>query len=249
MKQKGKGARVRVLVVDVGGNNIKLLATGRVAPLKLASGPRLTARRMAAAVKKAVAGWRYDVVSIGYPGPVLDERPVEEPNNLGRGWVRFDYRRAFGRPVRMINDAAMQALGSYAGGRMLFLGLGTGLGAALVLDGLVQPLEIAHLPYRSGKTYEEFLGKEAQDRMGKKRWRRIVHEIVPRLQAAFQVDDVVIGGGNAKQLRGLPPGARLGDNRYAFMGGYRLWDDRGSGSRRRAARRGGKGTSTRHLRG
>ena len=148
----------------------------------------------------------------------------------------------------MINDAAMQALGSYAGGRMLFLGLGTGLGAALVLDGIVQPLEIAHLPYRSGKTYEEFLGKEAQDRMGKKRWRRIVHEIVPRLQAAFQVEDVVIGGGNAKQLRGLPPGARLGDNRYAIIGGYRLWGG-GPASWRRAARRGGSRTSMRRPRG
>jgi hypothetical protein len=227
------GRPVRILVVDVGGNKIKLLAGGHVHPRKVPSGPRLTPGRMVRAVKKAVPDWRYDLVSIGYPGPVRNGHPVKEPANLGRGWIAYDYRRGFGRPVRIINDAAMQALGSYKGGRMLFLGLGTGLGAALVLDGLVQPLELAHLPYRSGRTYEQMLGKSALDRMGRNRWRRMVDEIVPRLHAAFQVDEVVIGGGNAKRLRRAPKGARLGDNRNAFLGGYRLWSDAGSPPRRR----------------
>jgi polyphosphate glucokinase len=184
---------------------------------------------MVAAVRKVLARTKYDRVSVGYPGPVKDNRPAEEPVNLGRGWVRFDYARAFGKPVRFINDAAMQALGSYRGGRMLFLGLGTGLGSALVLDGLVQPLEMAHLLYRSGRTYEDFLGKRGLDRMGKKKWRELVFEIVPRLRHAFQVDEVVIGGGNSKQLKGVPPATRLGDNANAFLGGFRLWQspDRG----------------------
>ena len=214
---------MKTLVVDVGGNNIKLLATGQRAARKLPSGPGLTPARMVGAVKKAAAGWAYHRVSIGYPGPVRHGRPFQEPKNLARGWVRFDYRRAFGKPVRIINDAVMQALGSYEGGRMLFLGLGTGLGAALVIEGVTQPLEIAHLPYRSGKTYEQLLGKRAQDRMGRKRWRRMVAEIVPRLHEAFQVDEVVIGGGNAKQLKTIPPGCRRGDNKNAFAGGFRLW--------------------------
>lgn len=217
---------MKILVVDVGGNNVKLLVSGQKAPRKVPSGPTLTAARMAATVKKAMDGSRYDVVTIGFPGPVKGGRPAAEPVNLGRGWVRFDYARAFGKPVRVINDAVMQALGSYRGGRMLFLGLGTGLGAALVIEGLVQPLEIAHLPYRSGNTYEDFLGKRGLDRMGKKRWRRLVAEIVPRLHHAFQVDEVVLGGGNVKQLKALPPETRLGANVNAFTGGLRLWDDR-----------------------
>ena len=222
---------MKILVVDIGGNNVKVLASGHQSHRKFPSGPDLTPARMVAGVKEAANGWRWDVVSVGLPAPIRNGRPADEPKNLGTGWVRYDYRRAFGRPVRMINDAAMQALGSYAGGRMLFLGLGTGLGAALVLEGLVQPLEIAHLSYRSGLTYEEFVGKRAQERMGKRRWRRMVHEIVPRLQDAFQVDDVVIGGGNAKQLKELPPGARLGSNRNAFLGGFRLWKDPRAGRR------------------
>jgi predicted NBD/HSP70 family sugar kinase len=225
---------LKVLVVDVGGNNIKLLATGQRAPRKVPSGPSFTARRMVAAVKLATADWRYDAVSIGFPGPVRNGRPTREPVNLGRGWVRFDYARTFGKPVRIVNDAVMQALGSYRGGRMLFLGLGTGLGAALVVEGHVQPLEIAHLPYRNGKTYEDFVGKRGQDRMGRRRWRRVVAEIVPRLFDAFQVDEVVIGGGNAKQLKEVPRGARLGDNANAFVGGFRLWE-RATARRRRAA--------------
>jgi hypothetical protein len=217
---------VKILVVDVGGNNVKLLATGQKTPRKIPSGPALTPARMVAAVKKAVAGWKYDRVTIGFPSPVKDGRIAAEPANLGRGWVRCNFRKAFGRPVRIINDAAMQALGSYRDGRMLFLGLGTGLGSALVIDGIVQPLEIAHLLYRSGKTYEDFLGKRGQDRMGKKRWRQVVWEIVPRLQKALQVDEVVLGGGNVKQLKRLPPGSRAGSNTNAFTGGFRLWGSR-----------------------
>jgi len=224
---------VKILVIDVGGNNVKLLVSGHQKPRKFPSGPSFTARQMVSEVKRVTEGWKWDVVSIGLPSPVRDGRPLEEPVNLGSGWVRYDYRRGLGKPVRMLNDAAMQALGSYRGGRMLFLGLGTGLGAALVLEGLVQPLEIAHLPYRSGLTYEDFLGKRAQDRMGKRRWRRMVHEIVPRLRDAFQVDDVVIGGGNSKQLKDLPPGTRRGDNKNAFAGGFRLWTDPRAGRRSR----------------
>jgi polyphosphate glucokinase len=226
---------VKILVVDVGGNKVKILVSGQRAPHKVPSGPHLSAAQMVAAVRRAIAGTRYDRVTVGFPGPVKDNRPAEEPVNLGRGWVRFDYARAFGKPVRFINDAAMQALGSYRGGRMLFLGLGTGLGSALVLDGLVQPLEMAHLPYRSGKTYEDFLGKRGMDRAGKKRWRALVFEIVPRLRHAFQVDEVVLGGGNAKQLKSVPAATRLGDNANAFRGGFRLWEspDRGRTARRR----------------
>jgi hypothetical protein len=215
---------VKVLVVDIGGNNVKILASGQTAVRKVPSGPGLTPREMVSGVKKAAADWAYDAVTIGFPGPVHDGHPAKEPVNVGSGWVDFDYARAFRRPVRILNDAVMQALGSYHGGRMLFLGLGTGLGAALVLEGLTQPLEIAHLLYRSGKTYEEFLGRRGLERMGKKRWRGMVAEIVPRLHDAFQVDEVVLGGGNAKHVKLLPPGARLGDNGRAFLGGFRLWE-------------------------
>jgi len=222
---------VKILVVDVGGNNVKLLATGRTQAKKFSSGPELTPARMVAGIKKTIPDWKWDVVTIGYPGSVRNGRPALEPKNLGEGWVRYNYRRAFGKPVRIINDAAMQALGSYEGGRMLFLGLGTGLGAALVLEGLVHPLEIAHLSYKDGMTYEEFLGKKAQDHMGKKKWRKMVAEIVEALYAAFQVDEVVLGGGNSKQLKEVPPQARLGSNKNAFAGGYRLWKDPLAGKR------------------
>jgi len=228
---------VKILVVDIGGNNIKLLVTGQKAPRKVPSGPTLTARRMVSAVKKAVAGWKYDAVTIGFPGPVKDGRIAAEPVNLGGGWMRFDYRKAFGRPVQIVNDAAMQALGSSRGRRELFLGLGTGLGSALVVEGHVQPLELAHLPYRNGKTYEDFLGKRGLDRVGKKRWRQLVQEIVARLYHAFQVDEVVLGGGNVKQLKGLPPHSRLGANANAFTGGFRIWDDRQKPARKRARAR------------
>jgi hypothetical protein len=224
---------LRVLVIDVGGNNIKLLVSGQMTSRKVPSGPTLTPRRMVAEVKKATADWRYDAVTIGVPTPVQDGRPAEEPKNIGRGWVRFDYRAAFGKPVRILNDAAMQAIGSYEGRPMLFLGLGTGLGAALVIDGIVQPLEIAHLSYRNGKTYEDFLGKRCLDRLGKKRWRALVTEIVTRLRQAFQVDEVVLGGGNAKHVKELPPGARLGHNGRAFTGGFRAWQAQALAPRRR----------------
>jgi polyphosphate glucokinase len=217
---------VKVLVVDVGGNNIKLLATGRRGVRKIPSGRTLTPGRMVQEVRKATADWSYRAIALGFPGVVRDGRIAEEPVNLGRGWIRYDFARGFGRPVRIVNDAVMQALGSYRGGRLLFLGLGTGLGATLIINGQAQPLEIAHLSYRAGKTYEDFLGKRGFDRAGKKRWRRLVFEIVPRLHSAFQVDEVVLGGGNAKMLRTLPRGCRRGDNRNAFRGGFRLWKKR-----------------------
>lgn len=214
---------MRVLVIDIGGSHVKVLATGRRTPVKIPSGRGLTPAKMAKAVRGATAGWRYDAVSIGYPGAVLHGKPVSEPRHLGGGWIGFSFRRAFGRPVRVINDAAMQALGSYKGGRMLFLGLGTGLGTALIVDGALEPMELAHLPYRKGRTYEEYVGKAGLARLGKKKWRRHVADVVVRLRTALQADDVVIGGGNAKLLRTLPPGTRRGSNAHAFVGGYRLW--------------------------
>jgi len=214
---------MRILVVDVGGTNVKVLASGKRTPIKIPSGPRMTPAIMVKEVLAATAGWEFDVVSIGYPGPVSKGRPALEPWNLGGGWVRFNYKKAFRKPVRIINDAAMQALGSYKGGRMLFLGLGTGLGSALIVDGVLEPMELAHLPYRKGRTYEEEVGARALKRDGKKRWRRRVADVIERLQAALETDDVVIGGGNAKKLKGLPKGVRLGSNAKAFNGGYRLW--------------------------
>jgi polyphosphate glucokinase len=215
---------MNILVVDVGGTHVKLFATGRPEPVKLDSGPGLTAERMAGAVRVATAGWEFDVVSIGYPGPVRNGHPAADPHNLGPGWVGFDYEAAFGRPVRIINDAAMQALGSYEGGRMLFLGLGTGLGSALVVEGIVQPLELAHLPYRRGYTFEEYVGVAGLERLGRRRWRRYVADVTERLAAALQADYVVLGGGNSKKLDDLPRGARLGANANAFAGGFRLWE-------------------------
>ena len=217
---------MNVLVVDVGGTSIKILGTGHRKPIKLPSGPHLTPKQMVSKVKDAVDGWDYEVVSLGYPGPVKDGKPVKEPKNLGRGWVGFDFARAFERPVRVLNDAAMQALGSYKKGRMLFLGLGTGLGTTLIVDGVVAPMELAHLPYKNGKTYEEIVGKAGLRRSGKKKWRKNVADVTSRLSAALEADDVVIGGGNAKLLKELPAGARAGKNGYAFVGGFRLWGQR-----------------------
>jgi polyphosphate glucokinase len=216
---------VNVLAVDVGGTNVKILATGQDKPRKFPSGPTLTAKEMVAGVKKLAQGWKYDAVSIGYPGLVIHGRPVSEPRNLGKGWVGFDYRAAFGKPVTIINDAAMQALGSYKGGKMLFLGLGTGLGSTLIADGIVEPMELAHLPYKKG-TYEDYVGLRGLEKRGKKKWRRQVEDVVARLSAALEPDDIVIGGGNAKRLKGLPPKSRLGDNANAFLGGFRLWEDK-----------------------
>jgi polyphosphate glucokinase len=215
---------MNILVVDVGGTHVKLLATGRAERVKLDSGPTLTPERMIAAVRGATSDWSYDVVSVGYPGPVRAGRATADPHNLAPGWVGFDFAAAFGRPVRVINDAAMQALGSYEGGRMLFLGLGTGLGSALVVEGLVQPLELAHLPYRRGHTFEQYVGAAGLERLGRRRWRHYVADVTQRLAAATQVDYVVIGGGNSKKLDTLPPGARLGANANAFAGGFRLWE-------------------------
>ncbi|WHZ23804.1 MAG: Polyphosphate glucokinase [Nitrospira sp.] len=217
---------LKVLVIDVGGTNVKVLGTGQSEPRKIPSGPAMTASKMVAAVKRAVAGWAYDVVSIGYPGPVWDGRPAAEPKNLGGGWVTCDFQRAFGKPVRIINDAAMQALGSYEGGRMLFLGLGTGLGSALMIDGVLAPMELAHLPYSKGRTYEHYVGLQGLKRWGKKRWRRHVADVTQALRRALQVEYVVLGGGNAKKLKDLPEWARLGDNGNAFLGGFRLWEER-----------------------
>ena len=218
--------RPNVLVVDVGGTHVKVLATRHRAPREIRSGPTMTAREMVKAVKRLVDDWRYDVVSIGYPGVCVHGRPIGEPHNLGPGWVGFDFARAFGRPVRIVNDAAMQALGSYRRGRMLFLGLGTGLGSAMIIDGVLEPMELAHLPYKKGRTFEDYVGLRGLERLGTKRWRRHVADATERLRAALEADDVVIGGGNAKRLKRLPDGVRVGSNRNAFIGGFRLWDER-----------------------
>jgi polyphosphate glucokinase len=216
---------VKILVIDVGGTNVKVCVTGRKEPVKILSGPAMTAARMAAAVRKATEGWTYEAVSIGYPGPVKNGKPVEEPSNLAPGWVRFDYRKAFGCPVRIVNDASMQALGSYRKGRMLFLGLGTGLGSALVADGELQPLELGHLPYRHGRCYEDYAGLRGYRRLGRKRWTRHIEKIVALLKRGLQADEVVLGGGQMKKLNKLPPGSRPGDNQDAILGGYRLWSN------------------------
>jgi predicted NBD/HSP70 family sugar kinase len=215
---------MRVLVVDVGGSHLKTLATGHTECLMLPSGPKMTAKQMVRSIRTAVASWQFSVVSIGYPGAVVHGKPVMEPRNLGRGWVGFNYQKAFGCPVRLINDAAMQALGSYRGGRMLFLGLGTGLGSALIIDGVLEPMELAHLPYKKGRTYEDYVGKAGLARLGKKTWRRHVVDVIAKLKAALEADDVVVGGGNAKLLHELPKGVRLGKNANAFIGGFRLWE-------------------------
>jgi len=227
------GTARRILVVDIGGSHVKLLATGERRPIKLVSGPTMTPVEMVAAVRAATAQWEYDVISIGYPGPVAGDAPVAEPKHLGPGWVGFRFAKAFERPVRVRNDAAMQALGGYRGGRMLFLGLGTGLGSALVVDGHLQPLELAHLPYRKKKTFEDYVSEASRVRRGKNRWRQYVIDVAMRLAAAMQVDHLLVGGGNARHMRDqlsrLPKGTRLGGNADAFRGGMRLWlsaDDR-----------------------
>ena len=213
----------RVLVIDVGGTNIKLLATGQKVARKFPSGPRMTAETMVRVAKRTAKGWDYDVVSIGYPGPVVHGRPLREPHNLAPGWVNFDFEQAFGRPVKVLNDAAMQALGSYKGGRMLFLGLGTGLGSAMIVDGALEPMELAHLPYRNGRTYEDYVGVRGLKRLGNKKWQQHVRKIVRQLRDALIAEEVVLGGGNVKNLAKLPPGTRLGNNANAFVGGFRIW--------------------------
>jgi predicted NBD/HSP70 family sugar kinase len=213
----------KILVIDVGGTNVKVRVTGQREERKIPSGSAMTPTKMVRDVKRAVKDWEYDVISIGYPGPVIHGRPMREPHNLGGGWVGFDFGKAFGRPVKVINDAAMQALGSYKGGRMLFLGLGSGLGSAMIVDGILEPMELAHLPYKNGRSYEDYVGIRGLKRLGKKSWRRYVTDVVERLKDALGAEYVVLGGGNSKNIKKLPPGARLGDNRNAFIGGARLW--------------------------
>jgi polyphosphate glucokinase len=228
---------MKVLVIDIGGNSVKALATGQTEPRSFPSGPTLTPRQLVSAVSKLTEDWTFDAVSIGYPGRVRDNRPVSEPVNLGHGWVRFDFEKAFARPVKVINDAAMQALGSYRNGTMLFLGLGTGLGSALVVDGTLMPMELGHLQYKDG-TYETYLGLKGLKRLGITKWRTCVHHVVVRLISALELDDVVIGGGNAAKLARLPSGCRVGDNAFAFRGGFLLWDKDGrrkGGARVRAS--------------
>jgi polyphosphate glucokinase len=223
---------MKVLVIDIGGTHVKVYSTDRSEPLKIDSGPTMTPRELVKAVKANTSGWKYDVISIGYPGPVVHGKPLSDPVNLGKGWLSFDFEKALGRPVEIINDAAMQALGSYRGGRMLFLGLGTGLGAALVVDDVLEPMELAHLPYKNGKTFEAFVGTAALKRVGEKRWIKNVFDVVERLKNALQPEYVVLGGGNSQRLKTLPPETILGNNEDARKGGLRLWDR----SRRRTGR-------------
>ena len=214
---------MNILVVDIGGTGVKILATGQSERRRFSSGPTMTPKQMVSGAKELAADWKYDVVSIGYPGPVRHGQIALEPHNLAPGWVGFDFKAAFGCPVRVMNDAAMQALGSYEGGLMLFLGLGTGLGSALVTEGAVWPMELAHLSYKKG-TLEEYVGLRGLERLGKKKWRWHVAFVVERLIAALHPDDVVLGGGNEKKLKTLPPGCRAGDNKNAFRGGFRMWE-------------------------
>jgi predicted NBD/HSP70 family sugar kinase len=215
----------KILVIDVGGTNVKIAMGGQKELLKIPSGPTMTAAQMVAAVKKAAADWGYEAVSIGFPGPVKDGQPAKEPVNLGKGWVKFDYAKAFGCPVKIINDAALQALGGYAGGRMLFLGLGTGLGSALIVDGVVAPLEVAHMPYRKGGTFEDYVGERGLKKLGKKKWARHVDAVIAILRHGLQADHVLLGGGQTKKLEKAPEGVTIGTNVNAIVGGVRLWDE------------------------
>ena len=221
---------MNVLVIDVGGSHVKIMATGHADERRMVSGPALTAAQMASGVRALARGWKYDAVAIGFPGPVVRNRPAAEPRNLGTGWVAFNFEKAFGCPVRMVNDAAMQALGGYNGGKMLFLGFGTGLGTTLIVDGVLIPMELAHLPYRKG-TFEDYVGERALLRFGRRKWGRYVADVVARLTAALEPEDIVLGGGNATKLDDLPPRCRIGANTNAFPGGFRLW----SGAGRRAS--------------
>lgn len=215
---------MNVLVVDIGGTNVKVHAGKQ--SWKIPSGRKMNAAKMVRDVRRLVSPEAYEAVAIGYPGMVVHGRPAAEPANLGEGWVRFPYQRAFGRPVRMLNDATLQALGSYQRGRMLFLGIGTGLGSAMIGNGVIQSMELAHLPYKKNRTYEDYVGKRGRERLGDKKWRKAVLDVINRLRAALGPDNVVLGGGNAEDVGELPEGVTLGDNRNAFVGGVRLWDDR-----------------------
>ena len=213
-----------ILAIDVGGTNVKVLDQRHSEPVKIPSGKEMTCAEMVKQVKNAASGWGYTHVSIGYPGPVVHGHPAQEPHNIGGGWVGFDFEKAFGCPTRVVNDAAMQALGSYEGGRMLFLGLGTGLGSALIVDGVLAPLELAHLPYKNGKTYEHYVGVRGLEKMGKPTWRKHVAKVATLLKHALVADYVVLGGGNARVMKALPSEMQLGDNSKAFKGGFRLWE-------------------------
>ncbi|MGA2058256.1 MAG: ROK family protein [Bradyrhizobium sp.] len=221
-----------ILAVDVGGSHVKVMTNKGRTRREFASGPRLSAREMVKEVKALTKDWSYNLVSIGYPGPVVHDRPLAEPHNLGKGWIGFDFGKAFGRPTKVVNDALMQALGSYRGGRMLFLGLGTGLGSAMIVDGILEPMELGHLPYRKSETFEDYVGAKGLERLGKKKWRREVADVVKHFVAALEPDYVVLGGGNAEKLGRLPPKARLGDNANAFKGGFKLWDARATKRRK-----------------
>ena len=223
MREPSKSAD-SVLVIDVGGTHVKVLATGHREEREIPSGSKMTARKMVRDVKRVIKDWECGFVSIGYPGSVIHGRPLHEPYNLGAGWVGCDFAKAFGCPVKVINDAAMQALGSYEGGRMLFLGFGAGLGSAMIVDGILEPMELAHLPYKHGKTYEDYVGVRGLKRFGKKKWRCHVADVVKRLKDALEAEYVVLGGGNSKNIKKLPPHTRLGDNKNAFLGGFRLWE-------------------------
>lgn len=214
---------MKILAVDIGGSKVKLLATGETEPRKIRSGPELTPPKMVEEIQQLVSDWDYEVISIGYPGQVGDSGPRSEPGNLGEGWVGFNFAAAFDRPVKVVNDAAMQALGSYEGGRMLFLGLGTGLGSTLISENVIVPLELGDLPHRGGGTLGQVLGRKGMKRLGRPGWRRAVRMTVTRLMKAFVADYVVLGGGNAEKIRRLPAGVRLGHNQTAFRGGFRLW--------------------------
>jgi polyphosphate glucokinase len=215
---------MQVLVVDVGGTDVKILATGQETHRKFPSGVLMTPAQMVTGVLKAAEDWQFEVISMGYPGPVMRDRPLAEPHNLAPGWVGFDFKGAFKHPVKIINDAAMQALGSYEGGKMLFLGLGTGLGSTMIVDGILEPMELAHLPYKK-KTFEDYIGVRGLKRLGKKKWRKNVEDVVARLFAAMEPDYIVLGGGNSRRLKKMPPNCRLGTNENAFLGGYRLWQE------------------------
>jgi polyphosphate glucokinase len=215
---------MNVLVVDVGGTHVKILATGQNAPREFPSGPTLTAEQMVTGVKKLAGDWKYDAVAIGYPGPVINNRPLADPWNLAGGWMGYNFEAAFKCPVKVVNDAVMQALGSYEGGKMLFLGLGTGFGSAMIVDGIVEPMELGHLPYKRG-TFEDYVGVRGYERLGRKKWRQHVADVIARLMAALEPEYVVLGGGNVNKLKELPPGCRAGDNANAFVGGFRLWQE------------------------
>jgi polyphosphate glucokinase len=216
---------MKILVIDIGGTNIKVASSDKRVPIKIPSGPPMTAEQMTKDVLAATKGWEYDCISIGYPGPVVHDRPLAEPHNLAPGWIDFPYQKVFGKPLRFINDAAMQALGGYKGGRMLFLGIGTGLGSAMIVDGVVIPLELAHLPYRKRRTYEDYVGLRGLERRGVERWRKSVLDVIERLRAALICDSVLLGGGNAKLMQNLPGHVALGANSNAIDGGIKLWQE------------------------